>query len=254
MSQCFGFFSLATLPADAVKIRIQISPDHSSPKGAQPSAAREKDCGKKTPKQHSSISAQHTLQSEAKKSGGGVGSMTRIVHTVLLVLIVTRAFPRPEQTPQFVFTVQTEKHVFKSGEPIWVVAFLRNQSSNDIYVPHAMSPCSGLESEVQFSLAAVKVESERQMGGRGRGCGIGSGCSHCRPPASFEEHVRTSWILLHPDEIFGARMDTLLDAPELPGTYKLQAEYVTVNRAQESQIHVIANSYQAPSIEITVRR
>lgn len=180
--------------------------------------------------------------------------MTQIIRTVVLLLVAAQAFSRPEQPPEFVFTVQTEKHVFKPGEPIWVLAFLRNQSSNDIYVPHAMSPCSGLESQVRFSLAAVKVESERQMGGRGRGCGIGSGCSHCRPPASFEEHVRTSWILLHPDEIFGARVESLLDAPELPGIYKLQAEYVTVNRADESQIRVIANSYQAPSIEITVRR
>jgi hypothetical protein len=82
------------------------------------------------------------------------------------------------QQPEFAFTIQTEKRVFKPGEQISVLAVLRNQSGKSIYVPHAMSPCSGLESQVRFSLFVI----QGKLNASGVGCGIGSGCGDCRPP------------------------------------------------------------------------
>jgi hypothetical protein len=183
--------------------------------------------------------------------------MARTVGILILLLYAAQAISEPEQPPEFVFTIQTEKQVFKPGEPVWVEAILRNQSSADVYVPHAMTSCSGLESQVRFSLLVVRGKPTLH----GRGCGMGGGCGDCGPPPSFEQHVRTSWILLHPGEIFGARIDSSVDAPEAPGIYKLQAEYVPENLVtgdrsgpEGNQIRVIAKTYKAAPIEIMVGR
>jgi hypothetical protein len=159
--------------------------------------------------------------------------------------------------PEFTFTIRTEKRVFKPGERISVLAVLRNQSGKSIYVPHAMSPCSGLESQVRFSLFVI----QGKLNASGVGCGIGSGCGDCQPPSSFEEHVRTTWILLKPGELFGARIEGFLSAPDTPGIYKIEAEYLpeelaTGDRAGPlgDQIRVIAQPYNAAPVEILVRR
>jgi hypothetical protein len=166
--------------------------------------------------------------------------------------------PVAEQTPDFTFTIQTEKHIFKPGEPIWVLAFLRNQSQNEIFVPHAMSPCTGYESQVRFSINVVKGKETMV----GRGCGVGSACGGgCQEAPSFEEHVKASWVLLRPGELFGARIDSYVDAPDTPGIYKLRTEYepkalraVGHAETEGNHVRVITNSYQAPPVEIIVRR
>jgi len=68
---------------------------------------------------------------------------------------IQNSSPSPTR-PALVFQVQTEKRTFKPGEAIWVSALLRNQSDTPWYVPHAMTPCSGLEAQVEFELSAVK--------------------------------------------------------------------------------------------------
>ncbi len=48
-----------------------------------------------------------------------------------------------------------------------------------------------------------------------------------------------------------------MNAPDTPGIYKLEAEYVPKELApgtEGSQIRVIAGPYQAPPVEIIVRR
>lgn len=52
--------------------------------------------------------------------------MMRSVSLVVLLLFAAQAVSEPEQPPEFVFTIQTEKRVFKPGEPVWVDAILRN--------------------------------------------------------------------------------------------------------------------------------
>lgn len=126
-----------------------------------------------------------------------------------------------------------------------------------MYVPHAMTSCSGLESQIRFSLLVIRGKATLH----GCGCGIGGGCGDCGPPPSFEQHVRNSWILLRPGEMFGARIDSTVDAPDTAGTYKLEAEYEPVKLVTgdhsgplTNQIRVIAKAYQAAPVEIIVRR
>jgi hypothetical protein len=184
--------------------------------------------------------------------------MAQIMSLFLVLLLVSQSGSKLAQVPEFSFQVQTEKQVFKPGEPIWVLATLRNESDHDIFIPHAMTPCFGLESQITFSLLAKGRDAAT---GTGRGCGFGSGCSHCPVPPSLEERVKTSWVLLHPSEIFGARIDSYENAPNSPGEYTLQAEYSPqklVNGKtlgpEGNQIYVIAQSYKSPSVKIIVRR
>jgi hypothetical protein len=178
---------------------------------------------------------------------------------LLFSLLITGSASRTGQpaSPPFSFAVQLEKHVFKPGDTIWALALLRNQSEKDIYVPHVMTTCIGLEAHVLFSLADRHSHAALPLH-HGRGCGIGSGSGDGRQSSSFEEHVRSSWILLHPGEIFGARVDTLRDAPEVPGVYQIQAEYlpeplVTGDHSGPpgNEVRVIAEHYRASPIEIT---
>jgi hypothetical protein len=185
--------------------------------------------------------------------------MKPILCLLLGLLITAKASRGPTNAPQFSFIVQLDKNTFKPGEPIEALAMLHNQSKVDIYVPHAMTTCIGLEARTVFLLADRKGHAVRLH--HGRGCGIGSGCGHCEPPSSFEEHVRTSWILLHPGEIFGARVDTMLDAPGLPGIYKIEAKYVPeqlvtgdTSGPPGNQVRVIAKPYAAAPVQITVAR
>jgi hypothetical protein len=184
--------------------------------------------------------------------------MKRCIVLALMIACSVPAIPLAERSPDFSFTIQAEKHIFKPGEPIWVLAFLRNQGWNEVYVPHAMSPCTGYESQVRFSINVVKGKETMV----GRGCGVGSACGGgCLEASSFDEHVKTSWILLRPGELFGARFDSYQNAPDRPGIYKLVAEYepqapTTKGHAGtgEDQVRVITNSYQAQPVEIIVRR
>jgi len=185
--------------------------------------------------------------------------MKPIARLLILLLIAAGARSGPTTAPPFSFTVLIEKHGFKPGEPIWALAVLRNQSETEIYVPHAMTTCTGLEARAVFSLLDRKGRPVQPLSGRG--CGIGSACGDCGPSPSFEEHVRKSWILLHPGEIFGAQVDTLLDAPKLPGVYKIQAQYVPeqlvtgeTSGSPGNQVHVISRPYAATPVQITVAR
>jgi hypothetical protein len=184
--------------------------------------------------------------------------MKRCIVLALVIAGSLPATPVVEKNADFSFTIQTEKQIFKPGEPIWVFAFLLNQSGNEIYVPHAMTPCSGYESAVRFSIIVVKGKETMH----GRGCGVGSACGGgCQEAPSFEEHVKASWVLLRPGELFGARIDSYVDAPDTPGIYKLRTEYepkalraVGHAETEGNHVRVITNSYQAPPVEIIVRR
>ncbi len=176
-----------------------------------------------------------------------------ILSILFLGLFSSTAGSIQTQSPDFVFTIVPEKQNYRPGEAIWVQALLRNQSAKDIYVPHSMSPCWGLSSRIDLSLAVVKGK----LPDHGRGCGVGSGCGDCKA-LSFYEQVKTSWVLLHPGEIFGARIEIMTDAPEVPGTYSLQAAYLRDKQLGEqlgsegNQINVIAGHYQARAVQITV--
>lgn len=183
--------------------------------------------------------------------------MKRIACLLILILPTSRASSGATTGPRFCFAVLFEKHVFKPGEPIWALAVLRNQSETEIYVPHAMTTCTGLEARAVFSFSGRQGHGVQLH--HGRGCGIGAVCGDCAPPRSFEEHVRNSWILLRPGEIYGAKVDTLLDAPDLPGIYTIQARYVPeqlvtgdTSGPPGNQVHVIATSYVATPVQITV--
>lgn len=78
------------------------------------------------------------------------------VEFAILALVLSSWQASAPHQPDFSFTIQTEKQIFKPGEPIVVLALLRNQSASDIYVPHAMTPCSGGASHIEFSLIVVK--------------------------------------------------------------------------------------------------
>jgi hypothetical protein len=182
------------------------------------------------------------------------------VSLALLSLSTSIQSPSPSPTrPALVFQVQAEKRTFKPGEAIWVSALLRNQSDAPWYVPHAMTPCSGLEGQVEFELSAARG----QLPLKGRGCGIGSstGCGHdgCTPP-SFPERVRASWVLLRPGEFWGARFDSYLDAPDRPGVYQVHARYVPTPVAEQDLalakkdgMAIIQAQVDAQVFEITVK-
>jgi hypothetical protein len=185
--------------------------------------------------------------------------MKPILCLLLCLLINAKASREPATAPQFSFVVQLEKNTFKPGGPIEALAVLHNQSAIDIYVPHVMTTCSGPEAHVVFSLSDIKGHAVPAL--KGRGCGIGGGCGDCGPPLSFEDHVKSSWILLHPGEMFGSRVDTLRDAPESAGIYTIHAEYVpqqlvtgNTSGPPGNQIHVIARSYEAAPVPIIVAR
>ena len=178
---------------------------------------------------------------------------------LILLLTTVGASSGPTIVPSFSFTILIDKHAFKPGEPISASAVLQNQSETEIYVPHVMTTCTGLDAHAVFSLADRDGHAVHPS--HGRGCGTGSGCGDCGPPPSFEDHVKSSWILLRPGEIFGGRVDTLLDAPDLPGIYTISAQYVPqqlvtgeTSRPPGNQVHVIASPYTATPVQITVAR
>ncbi len=169
------------------------------------------------------------------------------VVVVLLFICSLRGSPETPPKPDFVFTVQLEKKVFKPGEPLTALAFLTNQSEVEIYVPPVMTSCSGSQSRVEFSI----TPEPRVLSGRG--CGVGFSLS-----SSHHEKVdaRSIWIPVKREHIFGAKVDSLHDAPRVPGTYKLVGIY-RVEKASGIDAaleHVIQGQYESNPVTFQVRR
>ena len=169
------------------------------------------------------------------------------VVAVLPLICSLRGSPETPPKPDFVFTVQLEKNVFKPGEPLTALALLKNQSDVEIYVPPMMTMCMGSQSHVEFSI----TPEPRVLSGRGSGVGFSLSSSH-----NEKVVVRSTWIPLKRGHIFGAKVDSLHDAPSVPGTYKLVGIY-TVEKASGIDAaldHVIQGQYKSQPVTFHVRR